>query len=394
MINKTTFFKIILFITLGAFAILHAEECTVGVVSGAVTSDGRPLLWKNRDSSNRDNEVAFFKGSRYDFIGVINANDTSQVWMGINTAGFAIMNSESLDQPGDSVDTEGFFMKKALSLCGSVHDFQVLLDTTNNAPRGTKSNFGCIDAYGESAIFETGNSSYTKFDANDPMLAPDGFIVRANFSMTGRGRDAYGVWRYHRAGKLMEEGVKTNVLNYRFILQKVARDLVSDELDPYPLPYEDSFKGAPQGFVKTRNSINRYRTVSCAVFHGVKRGESPSLATMWVILGEPVTGVAIPLWAMAGQVPEELDGKKGSKLNRFFQDIKRRMYHEPDYPQFLDSYLLAGKRAILPKLLETEDQIIIETERQMLRWKTGAPALNDFINFEKKMISRVLRAKY
>ena len=50
---------------------VHA--CTSAVVSGKVTPDGRPLLWKNRDTDFMRNHVDCVKGERYDFIAVVNS---------------------------------------------------------------------------------------------------------------------------------------------------------------------------------------------------------------------------------------------------------------------------------------------------------------------------------
>lgn len=111
------------------------EECTVAVVSGKATVDGRPLLWKNRDTSTLDNEVAFFDDGEYPYIGVINAGDRAQVWMGVNSVGFAIMNSESQDLEGDTLDAEGYFMKQALMECATASDFERLLLKTNEPGR-------------------------------------------------------------------------------------------------------------------------------------------------------------------------------------------------------------------------------------------------------------------
>ena len=169
----------LLFLGILASVVQGYEGCTVAVISAQATVDGRPLLWKNRDSSFRENEVAFFRGVRHDFLGVINAGDTTQVWMGVNTAGLAIMNAESMDQPGDSADTEGFFMKQVLAECGRLQDVETLLRQTNLLGRGTRANFGCIDAFGGAALYETGNRSFVCFDVNDPLIAPDGFLVRA-----------------------------------------------------------------------------------------------------------------------------------------------------------------------------------------------------------------------
>ncbi len=384
---------LILFYSLQVNETFGQEECTVGVASGIATVDGRPLLWKNRDSDHRDNEVAFFQGPRYDFIGIINAGDTSQVWMGLNTAGFAIINSESLDQPGDSVDAEGYFMKLALGICGQLYDFEILLNTTNATIRGTKSNFGCIDAFNGSAFYETGNNSYTKIDAGDSSDAPHGYLVRANFSLTGNGQNAYGAGRYQRAKKLFDQAVQDYALSHRFILQRVARDLGSDELNPYPLPFQGSLAGAPKGFVKTSNSINRHRTVACAVFQGVKRGESPTNATMWCILGEPICGIAIPLWPRAGRVPADLDGTSESILNRRIQDLEQQIYSNDKWPQFFDSHKLIGDRhSLLSHLLKQENEIIAKAEKKLADWRLKNPPMKEMERLQNELISQAVRA--
>ncbi|MCB1281313.1 MAG: hypothetical protein KDB18_07300, partial [Salinibacterium sp.] len=53
--------------------------CTSAVASGLVTEDGRPLLWKNRDTGNRDNEIVHFAAteSAHAFVAVCNAGQTS-----------------------------------------------------------------------------------------------------------------------------------------------------------------------------------------------------------------------------------------------------------------------------------------------------------------------------
>ena len=63
--------------------------CTVAVVSGKATPDGRPLLWKNRDTSALPNKMAFIQGEKYSFIGLIHPADKgpTNVWAGINTEG-------------------------------------------------------------------------------------------------------------------------------------------------------------------------------------------------------------------------------------------------------------------------------------------------------------------
>lgn len=387
------FFKIFCFIlVLLPFTVKSQEECTVAVVSGKATVDGRPLLWKNRDTSNFDNEVAFFNDGKYPYIGVINAGDRTQVWMGVNSEGFCIMNSESQDLEGDTLDAEGYFMKQALMECATSDDFEQLLLKTNKTGRETKANFGVIDATGAAVFFETGNHTFTKFDANDPEVAPLSFIVRANFAMTAVDTSkSYGQVRYKRANELFEEFVKQNKLSHKTILRHIARDLVNEKTDPYPLPFEGQEDDKPAGFIRTYNSINRFRTASCAVFHGVLPNENPLLTTMWVILGEPICGVAVPLWVAAGDVPPALDGEPTSLLNDLIQQIEAKAYPDTSLKRYVNTNVLVNQRrnGILSKLLTLEDTIFKISEKQLLEWKNEFSLPESILAFEKMVVEKV-----
>jgi hypothetical protein len=91
--------------------------CTTAIISGKFTPDGRPLLWKNRDTGDRDNKLMYFTDGKYDYIGLVNSKDTAgkDVWTGMNTAGFAIMNSASynLNSSEDTAEAinEGMVMR-------------------------------------------------------------------------------------------------------------------------------------------------------------------------------------------------------------------------------------------------------------------------------------------
>ena len=52
--------------------------CTSAVVSGRVTPDGRPLLWKHRDASDLNNRIVHFEaeGGTLEFVGLVNGVDT------------------------------------------------------------------------------------------------------------------------------------------------------------------------------------------------------------------------------------------------------------------------------------------------------------------------------
>ena len=61
--------------------------CTSAIFTGKATPDGRPLLWKHRDTGEPNNRIQYFKGEKYTFYALINSpdffrNDRYVVWAG------------------------------------------------------------------------------------------------------------------------------------------------------------------------------------------------------------------------------------------------------------------------------------------------------------------------
>ena len=171
----------------------ESQACTAVIASGKVTVDGRPFIFKNRDASEGiDNSLVTLKGAKYQFIGVVNhstsASPTS-IWYGHNEVGFAILNTLSyyFNSATSKANTSaGSLMKKALGQCATVDEFEALLQQTQAQATSLtlSTNFAVMDSLGNVAFFETSNRSYTKFDANDETVAPNGYIVRTNYSFT------------------------------------------------------------------------------------------------------------------------------------------------------------------------------------------------------------------
>jgi len=387
LIKKLIFFLLTLFLSLSVSP--AQEECTTAVVSGRATIDGRPLLWKNRDADTADNEVVYFSGGNYGVVGIVDAGSTSSIWMGINAAGLAIENSYSPDLEGTVSGGNGSFMKYALQYCATVAEFERLLSETNAPGRMTQANFGVIDSTGAAAIFETGNHTYAKYDANDPATAPWGFIVRTNFGFTGDGSGS-GYTRYDRAVELSAEGILRAQMSHRYILGKMARDLKNDLLDPYPLPFQGSQEGHAQGYLRTEYSINRYRTCSCAVFHGVRPGEDPLLSTMWIILGEPACGIAVPIWAYAGDTPPEMDGPISAPMSDTILAKKSLCYSLPGDAQYINTYALDDGQGggLFRSTLAIEDWILTKTEFALHSWRNSFPAKDQAREFEENIVSQ------
>ena len=195
------------FLTAFTLAVLCAGDaaaCTTAVISARASRSGRPLLWKQRDTPNESNHLAHFRGDRYAFTGLVDSDDCrmESVWCGANERGFAIVNNVSYNLRPDSLENkpyEGLVMKQALGTCATVDDFERLLRERPH-PNGLETNYGVIDAEGGAAYFEVWDYGYTRYDADD---APEGYLFRTNFSLSGRPDEGRGYTRYATAGQLM-----------------------------------------------------------------------------------------------------------------------------------------------------------------------------------------------
>jgi len=288
-------------IILAMFSI--AFSCTSAIISGSATADGRPILWKNRDTGSVENKFVFISNSGYDFMGIANVKDadSKEIWMGMNEKGFSIMNTASYNiNEGVSCDVEpdqeGLFMRKALETCADMKDFEDLL-SRSSGKWGIEANFGIIDAAGHAAYYETGYYDYTKFDVNDPDVAPKGYIVRTNFSVTGKGDKGQGYIRYDATNKLFEEQKKLSV---DFILNEASRNLdhgvLKRDLSNMKLPKNSN----DETLVAFQDYIVRYWSASVLVVQGVLPGEDPKNTMLWPIMGFPLTAMTTPVFFFSG----------------------------------------------------------------------------------------------
>ncbi|MBP5418197.1 MAG: acyl-CoA--6-aminopenicillanic acid acyl-transferase, partial [Bacteroidales bacterium] len=176
--------------------------CTSVIVSGRVSPDGRPYIFKNRDTEGTDNLTMIVNGTRYRFVAIVSAKDSvgRGAWSGHNEAGFAIANTaaynlngktqpkqrQQRDQSKQPPYNDSNIMSKALGCGATLADFEHFLDSLLTlGPIPTNSNFAVLDAQGGCAYYETGNKGYVKYDANDPAQAPYGYLVRTNHGMSG-----------------------------------------------------------------------------------------------------------------------------------------------------------------------------------------------------------------
>lgn len=295
--KKLCFFLLLVW----AASLQRPTACTSVIISGKATSDGRPLLWKHRDTGAPFNHIAYVNEGGYRFLGLVNSDEPDgAVWTGTNETGFSIMNTASYNLKDDDVkemDQEGMLMRRALKICRTVQDFEHFLDTLSR-PLRVEANFGVIDAYGGAAYFETNNWRYYKKDVNDPALAPDGYLVYTNFSFEGRKDEGMGYVRYENASLLFKQ-MQSEGFTPEGIFSRLSRSFANPLLGIDLTRPEDS-PNARTGWFVEQDFIPRFESTASIVIQGVAPGTDPEATTMWTALGYPPASVALPLWVKMG----------------------------------------------------------------------------------------------
>jgi hypothetical protein len=277
----------------------RAAACTSAIISGKITPDGRPILWKNRDTDNLNNCVRYMKGPKYNFIAVTAYSDNpGSAWIGTNEAGFAIMNTLSynlIEEEGEgSSRRNGALMKQALGICADIADFRHYLDTLRR-PINVRTNYGVIDAQGNGSYFEINSTQYKEYDVNDPIVAPHGYLVRTNFSFSGTFNEGAGYIRYQEAHDQLFTASAAQTITPGWLLSTLSRSFHN------PLMGIDLKSGAfnkphTNGWFVEQDFIAR-RSTSCAVaIQGVRPSEDPAFTTMWTVIGYPPVTPVIPVW--------------------------------------------------------------------------------------------------
>lgn len=309
----------------------YALGCTSAIIGAEANPSGRPMLWKNRDTSTIDNKVEYVAGKNgeHSYVGLFNANDArlSEAWMGMNDAGFAVMNTASYNIKDDKVsakkmDKEGILMAKALKTCVTVDDFENFLKTYPR-PMGVEANFGVIDAYGNGAYFETNNHSFVKYDLKD---APDHVLVRTNYSHSGRQNEGYGFVREANACHLLKPYTEKGQITPELLTETLSRSFWHD------MKQRDYSLG-PDKWVIDQDFIPRYKSTATVVIEGCKPlqpGEKPTedfiarQYIMWTGLGYPPCSEIVPVWCREDGVRADLQGSGSNGHSPMGDMVKAR----------------------------------------------------------------------
>ena len=307
--------------------------CTSAIFTGKITADGRPLMWKHRDTGQENNKIEYVTGEKYKFLALYNSPDNlKEAWTGTNEVGFSIMNTASYnlkydDVPSNQMDREGEVMYKALATCKTLKDFEKMLDNYKR-PMGVEANFGVIDAEGGAAYYEVNNDSWTKIDVNDPKIAPQGYIVYTNHSNTGKLNDGMGYIRYTNADKIVKQHLSRNgEFTPKWIMQNLSRSYYHSVLGIDLLKDKEVVEKCGGWFID-QDFIPRRSSTCSIVVSGVKKGEDPKNTIMWTNLGYPTVGITVPLMVVNGSSQPAYMLSSNESQNAYMCDWNLKRKHQ------------------------------------------------------------------
>ncbi len=343
---------------------LRTLACTVLVVAASATEDGRPLLLKNRDSAGSywvEMRVEQKDGYRYVTQYAMRDGLWEGPWGGFNETGFCVVNTLSYSYSGtlySALNSQVIGM--ALNQCATVAEFEALIDGLEK-PMDISANFGIIDAQGNAVVYEVGPNGYVKYDANDPQVAPDGILIRTNYSLTGDLDKKNGEDRWVATEQFITETKDANQLNGRYILQNLPRYLVNgygtNLYYAAPASWDDETRTDFNGYIPRHSSTN------AMLMQGVKEGEDPLMTSCWTMVGPPMTTVAVPLFLTPnGLLPRKVKESEGQAwLCEKGQQLKTLIFpYEDNATKAIDLSKLYNREetGLMQRIVTIEEEIL------------------------------------
>lgn len=280
---------------------IHSHACTSMLVSAKASGTGRPLMWKHRDTGTEHNFVDKVpaRNGKLGYVALFNGGDANlrEAWMGMNDAGFAIMNTASYNLAPDTAkikDREGLLMSAALVSCRTVDDFETVLKSLSH-PIGIQANFGVMDAMGNLAYFEANDNTYTRFNVDD---TEEGYLIRTNYSESGTEGGGYGYVREFNLRHVLADEMASGKLRPESFTEKASRSFYHSIFN------KDFAADSTCGWVVDQDFIPRGISTASIVIEGVNPGEDVSDMIMWTVLGYPPCSFVVPV--TLNYLPEEL----------------------------------------------------------------------------------------
>lgn len=286
-----------------ALAWVAADACSSAVVARKLSSEGAVMLWKHRDQTDiNDCRIVHFDDGKYAYTALANSyvrvGETALA--GVNEVGFGYISTATKNlsrEPQNRVERYAgrySLMCRALRECRTVDEFEDLLKRHGRYDT-FQSNVGVGDAEGGAAYFEIWSDGYVRYDV-------DTYDVRTNFSFAGRDDSRGASVRRYDTVKAQMQGQKSfspaDFFGYSRSFYSVEKgDVLSDDK-----PFREA------NYVVPRPSSVASIVIVCS--------ENPR---MDVIVGNPVAGMAVPVWVAAkGAIPKCVGGRAMYDLGRMY----------------------------------------------------------------------------
>ena len=350
-------FLVVIGILVPAPAFTPAHACTVFKADGSVTEDGRPMMAKIRDTDEGRQLLVHSAGSPYDYIGI--KTEGGSVLMGLNEMGVASGNAliNPSDLPNANSGIQTYILRNKASI-GEIYTYiQSQTEPYSAMGRGA---FPFIDGTGHAALFElSGGEWWIYYDTMNLSRATQGLlgvVVRANeFHQHVDGTDDTSITggRYESGSHNVLGLIQAGVLSARTTAQGAG-----------------AFEYFRYGPGRPLATLSRSTTRSAIVAHGVAPGEDPSLATLWVILGQTNYGIAVPAWVAVGAIPACL-------ANGDMYDRARSLYLKGN-----EATIQAGTLPAEARLFDAVDNVLLP------HWRTHeTPSVAVMTRVEHRMAS-------
>ncbi len=246
-------------------------------------------------------------------------------------------------------------------------------------PTRLEGNFGVIDAFGGAAYFELGNFTFKKYDANNPADAPNGYLIRTNYSFSGDTAVGGGYVRYVTISDAFEEALRSNHLDHCAIIKDGSRSLKHSLLGIDLNEYSNVPENTPT-LVFFNDYVPRNSTASTCVVQGIKPDENPLLCTMWSAVGFPMTTITIPVWLNKNVnlpvIVQYDDSLKDSPISNYSLKMKNKVFAYKlgiDSKNYIDVNQLinANGSGFMQKLIPFENQVMERSEKFLSDWRNA-----------------------
>ena len=307
---------------------------------GNASTDGRPIVWKNRDGGEATGAnrhfISFVTGRTYHYLGIHPSDKDPR--MGLNEMGVAFGNA--LAYPADDSETftespnYGYannqaFKQYILGETANLNQVRQAIDdnalgSANDWPQSVGLMAGIFDANGKVALWEIGDNEYYEYDPEHPArLAQMEWQIYARDNTVHTQTDHTDDWS-HTANRYV-----------------VPRNLLLDAAAEGGNTITDFIRVARAGEPGVRTDMpSRETTSSTMIAHGVLPGEDPRIATMWTALGQPDYTCFVPLWVALG---DDLSARvAGNALRKSLGGASEKLWkkRQPgDYDRYINSLL-------------------------------------------------------